>query len=399
MRGRIVGEVAAREVQVLVRTRTWRIATVLLVVLTALGLSLLGALGGDAERRAVRVGHAAPVGALRALLADPDRVPFDITWVPVATADVPAALRDGAVEVVVDQPWVFVWDDRVDVEIRPVLLRAVASIVRAERLGLAPGEFGALFDAVEVGDQFVSEGLPTFDEAGDGLNAKGVGLVLTVVIFVGLQVYGTIVVAGVVKEKADRIVEVLLAHVRARELLAGKVAGITAVAALQVLAVILTVAAVLTASGQLSLSVSIWALVPLTVALFVLGFGFYATLLAVAGSLVARMEEGQFVSLPVTLPLIGIYIAGLATVLPAPDTVVSRVLSYVPVSSPLIMPIRVAAGGVAAWELALSVTLLVAATWWAIALAGRVYESALLRTGTRTRWREALRLARRDVPH
>ena len=214
----------------------------------------------------------------------------------------------------------------------------------------------------------------------------------------GLQVYGTIVVAGVVKEKADRVVEVLLAHVRARELLAGKVAGITAVATVQVLAVVVTAAIVLTITDALDVPVSIWAIVPLALVIFVLGFGFYATLLAVAGSLVSRMEEGQFIALPVTLPLIGIYVTGLAVVLPNPDPPVSRILSYLPVSSPLIMPIRVAAGGAAAWEVVLSVALLLAATWWTIVLAGRVYESTLLRTGARTSWRDALRLARRDAP-
>ena len=236
------------------------------------------------------------------------------------------------------------------------------------------------------------------DDGGTELNARGVGLMLTILTFVGLQVYGTIVVGGVVKEKADRVVEVLLAHVRARELLAGKVVGITAVATVQILAVVLTAAIVLTVGDSLDLPVSIWAIVPLALVIFVLGFGFYATLLAVAGSLVSRMEEGQFIALPVTLPLIGIYVVGLAVVLPNPDLAVSRLLSHIPASSPLIMPIRVAAGSVAAWEIALSIVLLLAATWWAVILAGRVYESTLLRTGTRTTWRDALRLARRDTP-
>lgn len=236
------------------------------------------------------------------------------------------------------------------------------------------------------------------DDDGTELNPRGVGLMLTILTFVGLQVYGTIVVGGVVKEKADRVVEVLLAHVRARELLAGKVVGITAVATVQILAVVLTAAIVLTVGDSLDLPVSIWAIVPLALVIFVLGFGFYATLLAVAGSLVSRMEEGQFIALPVTLPLIGIYVVGLAVVLPNPDLAVSRLLSHIPASSPLIMPIRVAAGSVAAWEIALSIVLLLAATWWAVILAGRVYESTLLRTGTRTTWRDALRLARRDTP-
>lgn len=397
MRAPVVGEVARREFQVLTRTRTWRIATALVVILTAVGMALIAVLGvGDGGRRVVRVGYLEPVAVLQALLEQPGRADFDVVWAPVELADLREALAGGRVDVVVDPPGTLVWDDRVDAQIRAVLVPAIADADRAERLGLGPDDAATLPAPVEVRDQFVREGLPTQDDDGASLNAKGVGLVLTVLTFVGMQVYGTIVVAGVVKEKADRVVEVLLAHVRARELLAGKVAGVTAVAGLQVLAVVLTAAVVLSATGAVALPLSIWAILPLAVVAFVLGFGFFATLLAVAGSLVARMEEGQFISLPVTLPMIGIYVVGLTTVLPAPDTLASRLLSYVPVSSPLIMPIRVAAGGVAAWELALAVLLLLGATWWVIALAGRVYESTLLLTGARTSWRAALRLARRD---
>ena len=397
MRAPVVGEVARREFQVLTRTRTWRIATALIVILTAVGMALIAVLGvGDGGRRVVHVGYLEPVATLRALLEQPGRADFDIVWTPVEPAGLRDALAGGRLDVVIDPPRTLVWDDRVDTAVRAVLVPAIADADRAERLGLGPDDAATLPAPVEVRDQFVREGLPTQDDDGASLNAKGVGLVLTVLTFVGMQVYGTIVVAGVVKEKADRVVEVLLAHVRARELLAGKVAGVTAVAGLQVLAVVLTAAVVLSATGAVALPLSIWAILPLAVVAFVLGFGFFATLLAVAGSLVSRMEEGQFISLPVTLPMIGIYVVGLTAVLPAPDTLASRLLSYVPVSSPLIMPIRVAAGGVAAWELALAVLLLLGATWWVIALAGRVYESTLLLTGARTSWRAALRLARRD---
>ncbi|MCY4632866.1 MAG: ABC transporter permease [bacterium] len=399
-RARTAWEVARREFGVLTRTRTWRISTVLLVTGTAVGMTLVSALAdAGPERRTVRVGHLAPVTAAAELLADPDRSPYDFTWVPVEIEAAPGELRQGRLDVVIDPPDTLIWNDRVDEEVRTVLRQAIGRAVRAERgdlLGVAQADLEALLAPVAVRDQFVSEGLPTFDDDDPSLNSRGLGLVLTMLTFVGLQVYGTIVVAGVVKEKADRVVEILLAHVRARELLIGKVAGVTAVASIQVLVTTLAAAAVLSITGAVALPVSIWAVVPLAVAIFVIGFGFYATLLAVAGSLVSRMEEGQFISLPVTLPLIGIYVVGLAIVLPAPGTAVARVLSLVPVSSPLVMPIRVAAGNVAAWELALSILLLLAATWWTVVLAARVYESTLLRTGTRTSWRDALRLARRD---
>ncbi len=402
VRSRVVGEVARREIRVLIRTRTWRVATVLLVGLTAVGTGLLALLGGEEGRREVRIGHVQPVAVLQELLADPERSRLEVTWVSLTDEEMRDALERGTVAVVVDPPRTLIWLERADDETGAALRGAMTDVARgnrADRLGLSRAEWGELMAPVEINEWFAAEGPPD-DDDGDGtsLNARGVGLILTILTFVGLQVYGTIVVAGVVKEKADRVVEVLLAHIRARELLAGKVAGVTAVAALQVVAVLLTAAAVLTITDGLDLPVSIWAIVPLALVIFVLGFGFYATLLAVAGSLVSRMEEGQFISLPVTLPLIGIYVTGLAIVLPNPDLVASRVLSFLPVSSPLIMPIRVAAAGARAWEVALSVVLLLAAAWWAVVLAGRVYESTLLRMGTRTTWREALRLARRDAP-
>ncbi len=399
VRFRVTGEVARREITVLTRTRTWRVTTVLLVLVTAVGIVLIAVLGGDdGGRREVRVGHAEPVGALQELLADPDRSQLDITWVRVETYEMPGDIQRAGVAVVVDPPRTLVWEESVDEEIAVVLRQALTEVVRAGRageLGLSGADLAALLAPVEIQHRFTGEGPDPEDETSSG--ALGIGLTLTILTFVGLQAYGSIVITSVVKEKADRVVEVLLAHVRTRELLLGKIAGVSTVAAAQVAAVVVTAAVVLSITGALDLPTSVWVIAPLALAIFLLGFGFYATLLAVAGSLVSRIEDGQFVALPVTLPLIVSYIAGLSLVIQEPDVLVSRLLSYIPLSSPVIMPIRVVAGSAAVWEIALSVILLLAATWWTIVLAGRVYESTLLRTGARTPWREALRLARRDT--
>ena len=310
----------------------------------------------------------------------------------------PGDIQRAGVAVVVDPPRTLVWEDSVDEEIAVVLRQALTEVVRAGRagdLGLSGADLAALLAPVQIQHRFTGDGPDPEEETSSG--ALGIGLTLTILTFVGLQAYGGIVITSVVKEKADRVVEVLLAHVRTRELLLGKIAGVSAVAAAQVAAVFVTAAVVLSVTGALDLPTSVWVIAPLALAIFLLGFGFYATLLAVAGSLVSRIEDGQFVALPVTLPLIVSYIAGLSVVIQEPDILVSRLLSYIPLSSPVIMPIRVVAGSAAVWEIALSVILLLAATWWTVILAGRIYESTLLRTGARTPWREALRLARRDT--
>ena len=399
VRLRVTGEVARREITVLTRTRTWRVTTVLLVLLTAVAVVLIAGVGGDdGERRAVRVGHTEQAGALQELLADPDRSQLDIIWVRVEAYEMPGDLRRAGVAVVVDPPRTLVWEESVDDELAVVLRQALTDVVRAERageLGLSGADLAALLAPLEIRHRFTGEGPEPEDET--SVDTLVIGLTLTILTFVGLQVYGSIVITSVVKEKADRVVEVLLAHVRTRELLLGKIAGVSAVAAAQVAAVVLTAAAALSITGALDLPTSVWVIAPLALVIFLLGFGFYAMLLAVAGSLVSRIEDGQLVALPVMLPLMVSYIVGLSLVIQQPDILVSRLLSYIPLSSPVVMPIRVVAGGTTGWEIALSVFLLLAATWWTIVLAGRVYESTLLRTGARTTWRDALRLARRDV--
>lgn len=399
VRSGVTGEVARRELSVLTRTRTWRVTTVLLVIATAVGMVLLMVFRDDGgEPRSVRVGHTEPVAALQEALEGATASPLSVSWVSMEAADTQADLQRADVDVVVELPGTLVWDDSVDDEIATVLARVLTDVAMQQRagdLGLSNAELDALLAPVEIRHEFTGEP----EDDGTSASTLGIALSLTMLTFIGLQVYGSIVIISVIKEKADHVVEILLAHVRARELLLGKVAGVTAVAAAQVAAVLLTAAVALTFTGGLELPISPWLIALLALVIFLLGFGFYAVVLAVAGSLVSRIEDGQFVALPVTIPLVVSYVIGLALVIEHPGHAASRVLSYVPLSSPVIMPIRVVAGSAAAWEVALAVMLLLGAAWWTVVLAGRVYESTVLRAGTRTSWREALSLARRDPPH
>ena len=401
VRFRVVREIARREIAALTTTSAWRAITALLVIVTVVGVLVVATVGdGEAQRRELRVGYVGPTASisnLQELLADADRSLLDFTFVPVRADATPDEMQRARVTVVVAPPRTLLWERSIDREVGDILGRALTETVRAERaaeLGLSERRVTELLAPVEIDHRIVREETHQTDEPSIG--ALGIGLALIMLTFVGVQIYGSIVVTGVVKEKSDGVVEVLLAHVRTRELLLGKIAGFSGVAAIQAASVVLAAAVVLSITRPFDLPVSVWAIAPLALGIFLLGFGFYATLLAVAGSLVSRIEDGQFIALPVLLPLIASSILGLSVVVAEPDSLVSRLLSYVPFSSPVIMPIRLATGSAAAWELALSVILLLATAWWTVVLAGRIYESTLLRTGSRMSWREALRLARRD---
>ncbi len=196
---------------------------------------------------------------------------------------------------------------------------------------------------------------------------------------------------GVVEEKTSRVVELLLSTVRPWQLMAGKVLGIGLVGLGQVALVVLAGVGTALGLGLVDTSTidlgtaAAWALV-----WFVVGFVSYALLMAGLGALVSRQEDVGAVTTPVTFLMIVPYIVGVSVAPWAPDNPLVVWLSYVPLCSPLLMPVRIALGSAEPWEALVALglrrghPLLV----W---LAAKIYSNAVLRTGARVRLKDALR--------
>jgi ABC-2 type transport system permease protein len=218
----------------------------------------------------------------------------------------------------------------------------------------------------------------------------------TVVAFVGvillyslLLLFGQFVAQGVVEEKSSRVVELLLATMRPWQLLAGKIIGlgVLALAQMLVIAVIGVVGAL--AFDLVDLPGGLIGTVLTVLAWFVLGYAFYASMFAAAASLVSRQEDLGSVLTPATLlPVVGIVIAIQAV--QDPGGTLATVTSYVPGLSPMVMPVRQAAGAADWWEVALAVVIMLVAIAVIVRIGGRIYAGALLRTGGRVKLREAL---------
>ncbi len=128
--------------------------------------------------------------------------------------------------------------------------------------------------------------------------------IMTLVLFFAISTYGAMVLSGVVEEKSSRTVEVLLARMPARNLLAGKIAGIGLLGLAQIAAtaIVALVAATLVDSFDIPAvrgSVIAWAVV-----WFVLGYALYATVFGTLGSLASRTEDASSVTGPVTIVLV-----------------------------------------------------------------------------------------------
>jgi ABC-2 type transport system permease protein len=225
-----------------------------------------------------------------------------------------------------------------------------------------------------------------------------IGLFVAGTLYITLIMYGQFVAQGVIEEKSNRIVEILLATVRPWQLMLGKITGIGLVALVQVV-IVAGVALVLASATKLvsipTLSVDV---VISGVVWFVLGYLIFALLFAAAGSMVSRQEDMTIVALPVILVLVAAWIIALTVAAPDPGSTATTVFSFIPVFSPVIMPVRIAAGVAPFWQVGISVVLVIATICGFAAVAGRIYRNSVLRVGGRVKLSDALGLAPSGKP-
>jgi ABC-2 type transport system permease protein len=206
--------------------------------------------------------------------------------------------------------------------------------------------------------------------------------------FMMVMMFGNTVAQNTVVEKQTRIVEILLAAVPTRVLLAGKVLGVCVVAIGETVVICLAAWVGLLYSGMSKLLSLLTAPLWWYVVFFAVGFVLFASLFAACASLVSRMEDVAYAIQPVTFLLLLPYILviSLGTV-----PLAMAILSYIPFTSTVAMPVRLFQGEAAWWEPLISLALLVAATVGVIALAAKVYERSILRMGSRLTLRQVLR--------
>ena len=219
-----------------------------------------------------------------------------------------------------------------------------------------------------------------------------VAFVAVILLYGQLFGYGIWVASGVIEEKASRVVELLLSAIRPKQLLAGKIVGI-GILGLGQLIVVATFAIVLAlVTGAIKVPLSAIGAAGLVVGWFILGFAFYASLFAAAGALASRMEELQNVIVPINLIILVSFFISIGA-LQNPDGTLVTVASLVPTSAPLAMPVRIVLGAAPAWQVALSLALIIGSTILLVPAAARLYMGAILRSGGRVRIRDAWRAA------
>jgi ABC-2 type transport system permease protein len=383
--------IARREFLTRVRSRFFLIGTVVLMVVLA-GYIVLQADVFNRSSITVAVGFA---GATQSL-AKPLRTATRGGSVTVQTQDVESVrtgedqVRSGALDALVSgdpaAPEVE-FKDQLDPTVAAALTGLVQQIVFEQALA-GSGVDPTIIEAKVAAAGFHPVALDP--NAAQRNQRIVVGIFVAALLYVAVVMYGQFVAMGVVEEKANRIIEIMLSAVRPRQLLFGKVVGIGLVGLVQLVllgavalvAVMKTHAIAVPAVGVTAvLGGLLW---------FVLGFVFYALIFAAGGSMVSRQEDLASVNLPIILILLGSYLVFLWASA-NPDNLIGIALSLLPPFAPVLMPARMATGDAQAWQVVLAVVLMLAGIGGINALAARIYTNSVLRIGSRVRLAEAWR--------
>lgn len=391
-----VGLVASREIGTRVKSKAFRVATVVMLLLIVVGILLIKFIsgGGGADSTVGYTSATAPFSAPLKASGQAVGESIDLTQVADEAAG-RAKLADGSIDALLtgDGKTVHVQVKK-DLDgklanVLQLLSRQVALDQQITTLGGDPARFEAAVSAAK----FVED--PPLEEPYDYNGQQLVlGIAAGILIYLSLMINGQSVAQGVVEEKTSRVVELLLSTIKPWQLMAGKVLGIGVVGLIQML--VIGAGGVITglAAGVLTISVSaavgtvVWLIV-----WYLLGFFMYSIVFAALGALVSRQEDVGGATMPALMFVIAGYVVGISVLPSDPGNTFVEVLSVIPVFAPTLMPMRLAMGGVPVWEAVLSVGLVVLMIPGLIWLAARIYRNAVMRSGAKVKLRDALRAA------
>jgi len=254
---------------------------------------------------------------------------------------------------------------------RGVDIRDVAQVV--EEVGLKVIKVGAHGETEEKGQTII------------------IAIVVGMLLYTTLIIYGVATMRAVMEEKTTRVVEILVASTRPFYLLAGKVLGVAAVGLTQY-GIWVTVAALVTVYGAAMASMAHAGTMPSLhlsgfmlgsmLVFFLLGYLLYASLYAAVGAMVSTDQEAQQAQTPITMLIVAAVVL-FNIILRDPNSTMSVALSMIPFFAPILMLLRIALQTPPFWQIALCLGILGLTTAALVFLAARIYRVGILMYGKR----------------
>ena len=304
-------------------------------------------------------------------------------------------------------------NQQISLSVSKSIERQLEQLIEHEKLKLLGIDLQILEDAsteINITTKIISEDGNTSNSQAEA--SMGIGFLSGILIYMFIFMYGTMVMRGVIEEKTSRIVEVIISSVKPFQLMMGKILGVALVGLTQFLLWILltiiisTVAelafldanvmatemnssdqsVILAQVAELTGGINLLQIFLAFIFYFLAGYLMYSALFAAVGSAVdAEADTQQFV-LPITIPLILSFVL-ITPIMENPDGTLAFWMSMIPFTSPVIMMVRIPFG-VANWELALSIGILIASFIGTTWLAGRIYRTGILMYGKKVTYKE-----------
>ncbi|MGN5953878.1 ABC transporter permease [Sphingobacterium lactis] len=302
-------------------------------------------------------------------------------------------------------------------------LEAVMLNYQYEKLNIDPDKIRNIDSKVRIAAKEITDSGEAKDS--DTRISMGIAMALSVLIYLSLFLYGAQVMRGIIEEKSSRIVEVIISSVKPFQLMMGKIIGIGLVGITQFLLwIILSFGLISIATSTLinkeefanqvaeqnsvqtsenqsdmsmmaSLgtamdSVNFPELLTCFFLFFLGGYMLYSALFAAVGSAVDNETEANQFTMPITAPLLLAYVLSFGVLVNDPHGSIATWLSFIPLTSPIAMLVRVPFG-VPVWQIALSFGLLVAGFVFTTWVAARIYRVGILMYGKKASLRELIK--------
>ena len=231
-------------------------------------------------------------------------------------------------------------------------------------------------------------------------------------------IYGNMLMRSVIEEKTNRIIEVIVSSVKPKYLMLGKITG-TSLAGITQFAIWVVLGGILVTVGSMILGVDAFTtpanadviattqdaskieliandiaqlpILKLVICFFIYfigGYFLYASIYAAIGAAVDSETDTQQFMLPVILPLMLAIYVGFFSVMDNPHGTVAVVFSYIPLTSPIVMLMRIPFGEIAMWEILLSMVILYGSIFIMIFISAKIYRIGILMYGKKTNWKE-----------
>jgi ABC-2 type transport system permease protein len=392
--------IARREFTERSKSRVFRGVLVGLSLLIIGGIFGLSLIIGEADTTDLGISGDSPGGLVDEIVSVADALGVDVVVIEYTTKDgAVAAVESGEVQAVLVDGHTIVSQSGPSGTVMSILSSAAHVAVRREiasDLGLSEAEIMSILSPVEI-DVIQLE--PEEPEE-PNQEAKSVASFATsLVLLTMIMMFGQFVAMGIVEEKQNRIIEVILSRTKASSLLVGKVLGIGALGLVQVsvlgaAALIGLMLAPLPEFDGLDISSIGMTAVFWLIFWFILGYLIYSFMYATVGATISRQEDMQSVAFIPAVSIMPAYLMMVFSIESGPGPWI-RIASMVPLWSPILMPFRINTGDAAGWEVAVAVSLVILTITGLVRIGSRVYRGAALRTGARVSLLDAWRSGRK----